>query len=277
MLFLSSTGSQIKMSKINNFNYFPHDCNARADEEILKIRAKFGNVAYAWFFMIIECMAEGPKGELSLNGDAIGGLSLALNTPKEELAEFIEYAIDIGLFKSDGEKFWNERMMEHLSYRKKFKEWGKKGAKLRWGDKGKNRGGNSTPNSNKRKENNNKIINNNKKKNIKKKKDKVPLDDFINLFNKLFKRNFRVTTGRRKKLKTRLETFSYEEIKKALYNLSRSEFHQGKNDRGWKADPDFLLRSDEQVDKWLNTGSGRKQQKTLAERLKESDKKKGGE
>lgn len=75
---------------------------------------------------------------------------------------------------------------------------------------------------------------------------------FISLFNKKFSSNYRDTRGRIEKLSLRRKTYSLEEICLALENLSRSKFHQGQNDTGWKADPDFLLRSDEQVDKWLN-------------------------
>ena len=75
---------------------------------------------------------------------------------------------------------------------------------------------------------------------------------FLDSFNKLFERHYQPTEGRIKKLTLRLKTFSLEDILKALYNLSQSPFHRGINDRGWSADPDFLLRSDEQIDKWLN-------------------------
>ena len=43
-----------------------------------------------------------------------------------------------------------------------------------------------------------------------------------------------------------------DQIKLATENLAASPFHTGTNDRGWKADPDFLIKSDEQIDKWLN-------------------------
>lgn len=75
---------------------------------------------------------------------------------------------------------------------------------------------------------------------------------YINTFNKLFNTKYTITNGRKEKLKTRLKTFPLKKILSALDNLSKSKFHRGDNDRGWVADPDFLIRSDEQVDKWLN-------------------------
>ena len=64
--------------------------------------------------------------------------------------------------------------------------------------------------------------------------------------------------------------FTLEEILKALDNLSKSEFHQGDNDRGWKADPDFLIRNDEQIDKWLNTDLIKKDSSNINNLLKGS-------
>lgn len=78
------------------------------------------------------------------------------------------------------------------------------------------------------------------------------IQDYIDFFNKLFNSNFRVTPARENKLKLRFKTYTGDEILKALQNLSKSKFHQGDNDRGWKADPDFLIRNDEQIDIWLN-------------------------
>lgn len=82
-------------------------------------------------------------------------------------------------------------------------------------------------------------------------KEKKPLDIYTEKFNELFKRKYKIVEGRGNKLKTRLKTFTLDEILQALTNLSRSSFHRGENDRGWFADPDFLIRSDEEVDKWL--------------------------
>lgn len=76
------------------------------------------------------------------------------------------------------------------------------------------------------------------------------IDIFIKCFNEKFKSDCRSTPGRERKLKLRLERYSFEEILGAVDTLASSPFHQGNNARGWKADPDFLLRSDEQIDKW---------------------------
>lgn len=86
----------------------------------------------------------------------------------------------------------------------------------------------------------------------------VEIERFLEGFNTLFTSKYRVTPKRSRQLKERLKAYSFEEIMEALSNLGRSSFHRGENQRGWVADPDFLIRSDEQIDKFLNVESTRK-------------------
>ena len=83
----------------------------------------------------------------------------------------------------------------------------------------------------------------------------TPFREYLSLFNKLFGKNYQPTKGRENKLKLRLKNYSLEQILQALTTLSESKFHRGENERGWQADPDFLIRSDEQIDKFLNSDS----------------------
>ena len=104
-----------------------------------------------------------------------------------------------------------------------------------------------TPSSNDEPPSSNDEHNKNNNKNI-----KEYLDIYITSFNQLFERNYQSTEKRRSHLEARLKKFSLDEILKALENLSKSPWHRGLNDRGWQADPNFLIRNDDQVDKWLN-------------------------
>lgn len=55
----------------------------------------------------------------------------------------------------------------------------------------------------------------------------------------------KMMTEKRKKLaRDFLKTFSYEQWAEVCEMANRSEFLTGRNDRGWKADIDFLLRAD---------------------------------
>lgn len=51
----------------NNTNYFSHDCNARNDERLMKIRAKFWREGYWVYFAIIEMLSEASDYKLSLD------------------------------------------------------------------------------------------------------------------------------------------------------------------------------------------------------------------
>lgn len=77
----------------------------------------------------------------------------------------------------------------------------------------------------------------------------IPILEYFNL---KFSKKYRLTKDREKKIGLRLKTYSLEECKTAIDNLSSSKFHSGENERGWVADIDFLFRSDEQIDKFLN-------------------------
>lgn len=96
------------------------------------------------------------------------------------------------------------------------------------------------------------------------------LEEFIKVFNSMFDKSYRVTDGRKKKWSSRRKNFELDQIYKALENLSQSPWHRGVNERGWQADPDFLLRSDEQIDTWSN-----KDMKKAKEIAKEVKKQKG--
>lgn len=66
----------------------------------------------------------------------------------------------------------------------------------------------------------------------------------------------RLTDGRKAKLKARLRLFKPEELLEAAKNLSLDAYMQGDNDGGKKyGNIDYLLRSDEVVDKWLEAGA----------------------
>ena len=49
------------------------------------------------------------------------------------------------------------------------------------------------------------------------------------------------------RLKTRLKEYTAEQLKQAIDNLSESSFCNGRNDRGWKANIDFLLKNENNI------------------------------
>lgn len=89
---------------------------------------------------------------------------------------------------------------------------------------------------------------------IKKESNNISKDiqEIVDCFEKSFNQKVRVVSAKRKKhIQARLKVFSLEEIKLAIENFSGSAFHTGENDRGWVADLDFIIRSDENIEKGL--------------------------
>lgn len=85
----------------------------------------------------------------------------------------------------------------------------------------------------------------------KEEKDKKDFSEILNLWNELaaaFNLNkvSKLTTKRRNKLLTRMtENQNFlEEFKTALENIKQSNFLQGKNNRNWKVDFDWLIAND---------------------------------
>lgn len=80
---------------------------------------------------------------------------------------------------------------------------------------------------------------------------------WLEKFNKLFQTEYKPTKTRNELYNLRRKTFKVEEIERALVGMSKKGFYSGENDSGWKADPDFILKTDEQIDKFLNMFKGK--------------------
>lgn len=81
-------------------------------------------------------------------------------------------------------------------------------------------------------------------------------DHFLKEFGKS-ESMYKLTDARKAKINSRLKDAGIEMVKKAITNTSKSDFHMGYNDRGWKADLDFIVRSYEQVEKLSNMVASR--------------------
>jgi len=63
---------------------------------------------------------------------------------------------------------------------------------------------------------------------------------------------YKLSEGRKRKIKVRLKDAGVDLLKEAIYNTSISPFHTGENSRGWKADLDWILTSYEKVERLAN-------------------------
>jgi uncharacterized protein YdaU (DUF1376 family) len=77
--------------------------------------------------------------------------------------------------------------------------------------------------------------------------DDLTVSDVISAWNELadqcgLAKVTKVTEARRKHIKSRIAEYDADDWSKALNAIYRSDFLRGDNDRGWKADFDFLLQ-----------------------------------
>jgi len=79
-------------------------------------------------------------------------------------------------------------------------------------------------------------------------------EQYIRLFDKN-PNQYRLTESRKAKLKLRLKQNGYEQLEQAIRFCSETPFYRGDNDRGWQADLDFIIRSQEQVEKLADQAS----------------------
>lgn len=78
---------------------------------------------------------------------------------------------------------------------------------------------------------------------------------YCHRWRQVFPRGPRLLPGRIQKIRARLKTFTLDELKQACDNLYQSPFHRGHNDQNKPYGTiDYLIRSDEQIDRWLNVG-----------------------
>lgn len=65
-------------------------------------------------------------------------------------------------------------------------------------------------------------------------------------------KTYKLTAKRKTKIKSRLNDAGLDVILRALKNISVDSWANGDNNRGWKWDLDYLVRSYENVEKWAN-------------------------
>lgn len=90
---------------------------------------------------------------------------------------------------------------------------------------------------------------------------------YVARFNELYSCRQTLTPTRMKSYKARVKTFGEESILIALENMAAQPFYRGENSRNWVPDIAWLIKSDDNVNKFLSPAKPIK--KSLEERLKE--------
>lgn len=115
--------------------YFTHDQNALNDIKISELRGLYGMEGYGTYWALIEAMCREDDASLLYADRRFGALKVAFQT-SFDLKQFVDDCIEIGLFVSDGERFWSESLRKRLSKRQTqsdtFTNRGKVAAEARW-------------------------------------------------------------------------------------------------------------------------------------------------
>jgi hypothetical protein len=106
--------------------YFKHDCNARNDIKLIRVRRKFKMEGYGAYFAIIEILREQTDHKLLLSD--ISDIAFDLCIAESKLLSIIK---DFNLFRIDDSFFWSDtllrRMDDYNELKTKRIEAGKKG------------------------------------------------------------------------------------------------------------------------------------------------------
>lgn len=81
-------------------------------------------------------------------------------------------------------------------------------------------------------------------------KNPAEIETFISLYNEMctsLPKVHTVTDKRKKAIQNIIKKFSFEDIRNVFKTTQESDFLTGNNDRGWKANIDFILREDKFV------------------------------
>lgn len=106
--------------------YFPHDSNARTDQKMLPVRAKYGAKGYGIYFMIIELLREAKEYQMLSNYEAI---AYELH---EQIADVQDVIENFGLFEFSDDGYFYSVSLKNRMQRKdeiieKRRNAGKKG------------------------------------------------------------------------------------------------------------------------------------------------------
>lgn len=243
--------------------YFSHDSNALTDTKILNMRADYGLEGYGLFWVIIEMMRNEEDYKLYSNKNTYRAIKTLTNTTID-VEKFISDCIkDYGLFKKDADKFYSSSLLRRMEQKDKKSAVAREKAQKRWNSNAVAMQQQSSSNANKIKENKekeSKIKESKINKNKEKEENRKKVVEIYNTYCTNLPQVQKLTDKRNKAIDSFLKEFSIEQLEKICKIANISEFLTGNNDRSWKADFDFIMRSDKATaileGKYSNTKKG---------------------
>ena len=246
--------------------YFSHDAGARHDPKVSAMRAKYGAEGYGRYWILVEMMREQADYRLCCNKPYTwSAYAQQMGCDAEQAQEFVEDCIaTYELFASDGESFWSEsllRRMEKLDeIRKKRQRAGRKSAEARASQDGEQQDLNKC--STRVQQNPTKESKVKESKEEKESSQNAPPPvspkEVVNLWNEIcappLPKAQKLTPARRQKLLTRIAEDGErgpDWWRQYFQRIRGTPFCCGENDRGWTADIDWAIRSEDVVTRVL--------------------------
>lgn len=225
--------------------YFSHDSNALTDTKILNMRADYGLEGYGLYWAIIEMMRNEEDYKLKLNKNTYRAIKTLTNTTID-IEKFIKDCLDdYELFKQEDENFYSNSLLRRMQEKDKKSAIAKEKAKKRWNSNATAKQQQCSSNANKEKESKEKENKKNEnKENKNKKENRNKVVEIYNTYCVNLPQVQKLTEKREKAIDKLLKEFSIEQFEEICKIANVSEFLIGNNDRSWKADFDFIMRTD---------------------------------
>ena len=121
--------------------YFPHDSNARMDNKILDMRAKYGAEGYGLYWMLVEILREQPEYKYPLGKFSFRSLAMQMNCDSGLLegcivdccTEFVDE--NSSLLSMDDNYLWSASLLRRMKVVDEVSEVRKSAAEKRWKSK----------------------------------------------------------------------------------------------------------------------------------------------
>ncbi len=232
-----------------NKRYFPHDYDAFSDPKIQNIMVDFGVTGYGAFWYIVEQLYQN-DGVLPLSQHK--AFAFALHLECKIIASIIQ---DYNLFENDGENFWSNAVNARVDRMKKVSESRRLSAANRWNLSNSNSESKSNAKAMQMHGNINININNNKEGENGKNDEMESIDysEIVGLWMKHcpeLAKPTKMTDTRREKIRIRMAEMGKTRadqlitLETVFIKIGESEFCNGNNDRGWKADFDWVFKNE---------------------------------
>lgn len=225
--------------------YFSHDSNALTDTKILNMRADYGLEGYGLYWAIIEMMRNEEDYKLKLNKNTYRAIKTLTNTTID-IEKFIKDCLDdYELFEQEDENFYSNSLLRRMQEKDKKSAIAKEKAKKRWNSNATAKQQQCSSNANKEKESKEKENKKNEnKENKNKKENRNKVVEIYNTYCVNLPQVQKLTEKREKAIDKLLKEFTIEQFEEICKIANVSEFLIGNNDRSWKADFDFIMRTD---------------------------------